>query len=128
MTTANANANARPTPPEKGARHWWLQRISALLLIPLTLWFVFAILAHMDDRQQAAAAWIAEPWVAVAISAYLVLLFFHAQLGLQVIVEDYIPTHATRTKTLLVIKTINLIGALVAVFAVARIAFGWGLN
>ncbi len=107
---------------EQGSRHWWWQRVSALLLVPFTLGFVFAILQHIGDRQSVASAWVAQPAVAVALVAYLVLLFFHAQLGLQVIVEDYVASHRTRHVTLLAIKVVNTLAALAAVVSVLRIA------
>ena len=107
----------------KGARHWWLQRLTALVLIPLTLWFVFAILGRIDDAHWLAAAWVAEPRVAWALIAYLVFLFFHAQLGLQVIVEDYVSAPGARRKTLWALQAVNWLGAAVAVYSVARIAF-----
>lgn len=118
--------NDKPTPTtqparESGARHWWLQRLSALALIPLTLWFVFAILARIDDAHPAALAWIAQPAVAVALCVYAALMFFHAQLGLQVVVEDYV-AEASRGKILLALKVANLLGALAAILSVLSIA------
>ena len=109
---------------EKGSRHWWLQRISALVLIPLTLWFVFAILGHIDDSHRAATQWIAQPGVAIALVVYLIFLFFHTQLGLQVIIEDYVSSPKTRHKTLLAMKVINGLGGVIAVFSVLRILVG----
>ena len=107
---------------EKGSTHWWLQRISALALIPLSVWFVFAILVRIDDSQFAIADWLAETWVSVALIVYLVVGFFHSQLGLQVVIEDYISTPNTRHKTLLVAKVINILCALLAIFSVLRIS------
>lgn len=102
-----------------GARHWWLQRITAVILIPLTVWFVFAIRAHITADFAVARAWLAEPLVAVALIIYLTVLFFHAQLGLQVIVEDYVAA-ARRGKVLLCIKLINIAACAVAIFSVLR--------
>ena len=117
----NAMSNAHN--PHKGSRHWWLQRISALLLIPLTVWFMFAILDRIGDTHGRVTAWIAEPGVAPALIAYLVVLFFHAQLGSQVIVEDYISSPGTRQKTLRALQVINWLAAAVSVYSVVRIAY-----
>ncbi len=127
---AEASPTRTPTPTpmesarasERGARHWWLQRLSALALIPLTLWFVFAILGHIGDRHQAALAWVGQPGVAVALSAYIVLMFFHAQLGLQVVVEDYVSSEGARMKTLLALKAVNLLGGAAAIVSVLSVA------
>ncbi len=120
----NARSSAASDPaPHRGSRHWWWQRVSALALVPLTLWFVFAILGHIDDGQDAARAWIARPGVAAALAAYLVLLFFHAQLGLQVVVEDYVSAPSARAKIVLAMKAVNLLAGAVAVFSVLRIAW-----
>ena len=107
----------------EGAHHWWLQRLSALALIPLSLWFVFEILNHMGDGHQAVTSWIAQPGVALLLLLYLVFMFFHAQLGLQVIIEDYISTEGVRLVCLLTMKAVNLLAGVAAVFSVLRIAF-----
>ncbi len=105
-----------------GSRHWWLQRVCALPLIPLTLWFVFAIRDHIGAGHQAVAAWIAQPVVAAALIVYLACLFFHAHLGVQVIVEDYMPSRRARAKTLLAMKAVHIVAATVAIVSVLRIA------
>ncbi|MDD9856881.1 MAG: succinate dehydrogenase, hydrophobic membrane anchor protein [Gammaproteobacteria bacterium] len=107
----------------KASRHWWLQRISALALIPLTLWFVFTILGHVGDSHRAAAAWVARPGVAAALIAYLAVMFYHAQLGLQVIVEDYVSAQKARDMTLLATRVVNSLAGAAAVGAVLYIAW-----
>ena len=116
-------SNRRARAPDKGSRHWWLQRASALALAPLTPWFVFAILNHIGDVHPAASAWIARPGVALALAAHPVLLFFHAQLRLQVTVEDYISSAAVRREILLGLYTVSLLSRHVADFSVLRNAF-----
>ena len=106
----------------EGAHHWWLQRVSALALVPLTLWFVWAILIHIGAEHNAATAWIAQPEVALLLILYLLFTFFHAQLGLQVVIEDYISSEGVRMIILLVMKAVNLLAAAAALFSVLRIA------
>ena len=106
----------------KGARHWLWQRITAVLLIPLTLWFMFAFIARVFDSQYAAINWLSEPTVAIAAVVYLAILFWHSQLGLQVIIEDYVSSTSRRYATLIATKFINIIAAAIAIFAVLRIA------
>lgn len=108
--------------PGHASRHWRWQRATALALIPLTLWFVFAVLARIGESHAAAAAWVAQPGVAAGLIVYLAAAFYHAQLGLQVIVEDYV-AEAARAKTLLALRLINAVAAAVAIAAVLTVAF-----
>ncbi len=98
------------------------QRISAVLLVPLSLWFVYTILNHIGNTQQVAAAWIADPKVAVALGVYLVIMFFHSQLGLQVVVEDYVSSEKKCNAIIMLMKVVNLLAGLLAIWAVLRIA------
>lgn len=84
-----------------GSGHWWAQRVTALALAPLTLWFIasFALLIGADHA--AYIAWLGAPLNAVLMIAFVLVSFLHMALGLQVIVEDYV--HADRMKIALVI-------------------------
>lgn len=122
MSPKPSRTAKKDTVSEPGARHWWLQRISALGLVPFTLWFVFAIVNHVGDSHQAATAWLAQPYIALALCVYLALLFFHAQLGLQVVVEDYVSSEKACRATLWVLKFVNIVAVAVALVSVLRIA------
>ena len=108
---------------KEGVSHWWVQRVTALLLIPLVLWFVIALLAHIGADRAAVAAWLGQP---VTYGLMLVLLgavFWHAALGLQVVVEDYVHGEAVKLVLILLAKGACL-GLFVAGFvALSRIAF-----
>jgi succinate dehydrogenase / fumarate reductase membrane anchor subunit len=88
-----------------GARHWWLQRVTALALAPLTIWFVVSFTTLIDADHQTYSRWIGSSLNAILTIALLVLLFYHMALGLQVIAEDYL--HADRIR-LPVIVSIQL--------------------
>ena len=105
-----------------GSHHWWLQRTSALMLIPLSLWFVFSVLQRISDGQQALIAWIEQPLVSLALIVYLIFMFFHGQLGLQVVVEDYVHSERLKMVSLLLVKGVMVIAGAAAIFAVLRIA------
>lgn len=79
-----------------GAHHWWVQRVTAVALVPLLVWFVASLVAHAGNDHQAIAHWLGRPVVAVVMALLLVALFWHMMLGLRVIVEDYV--HADRVK------------------------------
>lgn len=101
--------------------HWWLQRLSALALIPLSLWFVFSVIGHLNDDQQSLTAWIATPGVSLALILYAFFMFFHAQLGLQVVIEDYVHHAATKLSLLLLNKAIMLLSGVAMIYAILRI-------
>jgi len=119
----SGGAEYPPRAAHKGAHHWLWQRATALALVPLGAWFVFAILGRIDDGRHAAAAWVAQPGVAAALCVYLAAVFAHAQLGLQVIAEDYIASDNARGRAVRALGVINTLAAAAAMAAVLRIAF-----
>lgn len=92
---------------KEGVSHWWDQRITAVALVPLLIWFVasIAFMAGADHAQ--IKAWIGNPFTAVLLIAMLVALFYHMKLGIQVVIEDYVHHKATK----LVLDFINLFAA-----------------
>jgi succinate dehydrogenase / fumarate reductase membrane anchor subunit len=77
-------------PAGKGAAEWWAQRVSAVALVPLTLWFVIEIIAHMHSDYAGFLAWLRSPTGMIPMVLLLIALFHHAALGLKVVVEDYL--------------------------------------
>jgi len=106
-----------------GTGHFWHQRLTALLLIPLVLWLGFS-LAAMPVDHATLADWIQQTWVTVALVLLLIVVFYHAQLGLQVIIEDYISSHSKRTVTLLLSNLVCLLCGTIGVISVLKISFG----
>ena len=106
-----------------GTGHFWHQRLTALLLIPLVLWLGFS-LAAMPIDHATLVGWIQQSWVTVALVLLLIVVFYHAQLGLQVIIEDYISSHSKRTVTLLLSNLVCLLCGTIGVISVLKISFG----
>src|SRR4029077_16355347 len=75
---------------KEGVNHWWAQRVTALALVPLTLWFVIAVIGLIGADRQALGAWLHNPVAAMLMILLLVATFYHAALGLQVVIEDYV--------------------------------------
>lgn len=75
---------------KEGASHWWLQRLTAIALVPLCLWFAFALAMLSNASYSTVVAWLQSPIVVVFLILFIVATFYHAQLGLQVIIEDYV--------------------------------------
>jgi succinate dehydrogenase / fumarate reductase membrane anchor subunit len=107
-----------------GTEHWWMQRVTAVALIPLSLWFAASLVSLAGAEWETAYLWIASPAGAVPMILFLVAGLWHAKLGLQVVIEDYI--HAEGPKlALLVLLTLTTVALGVAgVFAVCKISFG----
>jgi succinate dehydrogenase / fumarate reductase membrane anchor subunit len=109
---------------KSGTTHFWQQRVTAVALVPLSVWFVSSALAYVGAEQGAVAAFFAEPAEAILMFLFIVAAVHHMSLGLQVIIEDYIHREGTKI-TLLVLNRFACwsIGA-AAGFALLRLAFG----
>lgn len=107
-----------------GTHHWWVQRITALALIPLGLWFVASLVGLLQADYAAAVSWLAQPVNAVLLVLLLGVMFRHSYLGIQVVVEDYVHGSVTKLVTLVLLQFAHLVLAAAGIFVVLRIAFG----
>jgi succinate dehydrogenase / fumarate reductase membrane anchor subunit len=106
-----------------GVEHWWAERVSAVALIPLTLWFVASIIAQTSSDYATFVAWLRMPFTSIMMILLLAALFYHAALGLQVVIEDY--RHAGAKFAALVIMRLSCFGlASAGIIATLHIAFG----
>jgi len=109
---------------KSGTAHWWLQRLTSLALIPLTVWFVVSVIAHVGAPYDDVRAWLSQPWSATLMILLLVATFHHAAAGMQVVYEDYIHNHAIRLAADLATKGLAFLLAAYGIVAVLKIAFG----
>lgn len=107
-----------------GVHHWWHQRLSALLLIALSIWLVLAVQVAAAGDYAAARAWLALPWNTVFAVLFTVTTFYHGQLGLQVVIEDYVHTRWLEVSLQILVKLLALLLATMGTLAILRIAFG----
>jgi succinate dehydrogenase / fumarate reductase membrane anchor subunit len=105
-----------------GMNHWVMQHITAVALILLGLWFVYFVVCLSGADYLAATDAIAKPWNAVLLIAFLIAAFWHAQLGVQVIFEDYVHTPLWAVTLQLVVRFGCILVALAGIFAVLLIA------
>ena len=105
-----------------GVRHWWVQRVTAAALVVLGIWFVVLVLGLLHADFLTARATVAQPWNAVLLIAFVLAMFWHAALGLQVVIEDYVHTRWKEVFALVAVYFLAVIGALASVLAVLRIA------
>jgi succinate dehydrogenase / fumarate reductase, membrane anchor subunit len=108
---------------KSGTHHFIVQRVTALALVPLTIWIIFLALALVRADYAHARAMLHHPFAAVWMVAFVVAALWHAQLGLQVVIEDYVHTRWLEMVSQLAVKFACLIAGLAGVIAVARIAF-----
>ena len=108
---------------KSGTQHWWSQRVTAIALIPLALWFVISIFTLIGAPRASVAAWASGPITAALLLATIAALFQHMYLGVQVVIEDYIHSERQRMAWLLATKGITALLALAAVVAVLKLAF-----
>ncbi len=106
----------------EGSHHWWVQRVTAIALVPLSLWFVFSIINHIGNSHEEVTIWIAQPSVALLLIIYLGFMFYHAQLGIQVVIEDYVHSELVKVVSLLLVKGIILVAGLASILSVLRLA------
>ena len=106
----------------EGVGHWWVQRVTAVALLPLTAWFVISLLGQSLESYDAMRGWLGQPWVAVPTILLVFTLAWHSKLGVQVVIEDYVHAKGAKT-TLLLLSTFVHIGAAVAgIFAILALA------
>ena len=106
-----------------GVHHWYAERVTSMALVPLTLWFIYAMLHLLGASQPAVAAWVGHPWNTALLLALIGITFHHMQLGLQVVYEDYIDAKWLMNVFILATKAVALILALLAAVSVLRLAF-----
>src|SRR5699024_1060251 len=109
---------------KSGTGHFWSQRVSAVALVPLTLWFVISLVAHVGADYASVTSWLSSPLVAVLMIVYLAAIYYHSQLGLQVVAEDYIHTEWLKMATIVVLQFINILLAVAAIISVLMIVLG----
>lgn len=104
--------------------HFWLQRLTALALIPLTLWFGFSVAMLPEANYATVVSWLQSPFNAVMMVLIVIVGFQHAHLGMQVIIEDYIADHGKRMMAVLTVKFLSYFMMVLGVYAILKIALG----
>ena len=107
---------------KSGVHHFWAQRLTALALIPLTLWFVFSVAKLAGGSYEAVRWWVAYPSVAVTLVLFIAISFYHAALGVQTVVEDYVGNEGAKLALIVGAKFgLAALGA-ISIFAVLKVA------
>ncbi len=109
---------------KSGTGHWWAQRVSAVALVPLTLWFVVSLLLLPGLEYGVLRAWLAAPFSTLLACLLVAVLAYHSYLGTMVIVEDYVHRTGYRVAVLLALRFLYVLAGGGGIFAILRIAFG----
>lgn len=107
-----------------GVGHWWVQRLTAGALILLGGWFVITVLSLLHADYAMAHAMAAKPWNALLLILFIVTAIWHAVLGLQVVLEDYVHTRWKEVAAMVAIKFLAVLAATAGVLSVLRIVLG----
>ncbi len=125
MSLSTPLAKARGLGSAKsGTHHWIAQRLTAIALIPLSIWFVFSLVCMTELNYQTAIDWIQSPLSAVFLLLFIIAMFHHAQLGVQVVIEDYIDCKVVKITGLVLLKLVSFFAGLAAATAVLKIYLG----
>lgn len=108
----------------EGVGHWWTQRVTAVALVPLALWFAASLIARSRGDYSALILWLRSPFTSVLMVLLLIALFYHMALGLQVVVEDYVHSDRIKIPATVAIHLASFALAAAGIIAALRIAFG----
>lgn len=109
---------------QSGVGHWWIQRLTAAALIVLSLWFVCTVIYLLGSDYVSARETLAQPWNAVLMILFIATGFWHGQLGLQVVIEDYVHIRWKEVLLTVAIKFLAVLLILACTLAVLRVALG----
>lgn len=105
-----------------GTDHFWWQRVTAVALALLVPWLIGLLVSLVGADVATVREALARPWNAILLSAFVVASFWHARLGIQVVIEDYVHARAAEIALHLANTFLCAVGALASLYALARIA------
>jgi succinate dehydrogenase / fumarate reductase membrane anchor subunit len=107
-----------------GTEHWWAQRLTAVALIPLGLWFAISIAALPDASYATISAWVGRPWTSILLLVLVWTVTYHSYLGVQVVVEDYVHGKSSKTVSLILVTFAHVFFGIAGAYAVLKVGFG----
>jgi succinate dehydrogenase / fumarate reductase membrane anchor subunit len=109
---------------KEGVEHWWMQRLTSIALVPLALWFVASVIGMLGADHAAFVAWLSSPIAATLMVLTIGATFYHGQLGVQVVIEDYIHGEGAKLAAIVITKLAALALAVAGILAVLMVAIG----
>ena len=108
----------------QGTQLWWQQRWTAIALAPLGLWFLYSLLRVNPRDYGALLEWIGSPLNAILLILFVAAMFHHAQLGVQVVIEDYVEPEWQKIGCVILVRFLALFAALASILAILKIFLG----
>lgn len=108
----------------EGVHHWRAQRITGIALVPLSLWFAFSVTGLVGADYEVFRAWLGQFGNGLMMLLLMAALYYHAMLGMQVVIEDYVSGEGAKMVTLLVVKLLLFVLAMSCALAILRIVVG----
>ncbi|MBN1377975.1 MAG: succinate dehydrogenase, hydrophobic membrane anchor protein [Gammaproteobacteria bacterium] len=112
---------------KEGVAHWWMQRLTALALLPLVSWVVYGLLQCGSADHRIIKIWITNPFNSIALICLMLALSYHSSLGVQVIAEDYVRRQWLRRLIIVTVYFLKVLIAVTSIFAILKISFGVNL-
>ena len=109
---------------KEGSHHWWAQRLTAIALVPLSLWFIYSLVCIGSMDYNTAVEWLQSPVTSVLMILFVFALFYHAQLGIQVVIEDYVRCEVLKISCIILISFLMLFAGLSGVLAILKVFLG----
>jgi len=123
MRTPLSNVTGRGS-SKFGTEDYWLQRVTAVAMVPLSIYFIFAVICVVGEPYDRARAVLGSPWIAIPFGAMVIAGILHMKIGMQVIIEDYTPSDAWKILFVLMNNFFSALVALATLWAVAKLSFG----
>jgi succinate dehydrogenase / fumarate reductase membrane anchor subunit len=109
---------------KEGVDHWWAQRMTAIALVPLSLWFVATVVGLVGADLETMQNWVGQPLPAILLVLLLIATFYHMSLGLEVVIEDYVHAELTKIGLVVSVRLLSFGFAVAGIFAVLSLALG----
>jgi len=112
---------------KEGTDHWWMQRVTAIGLLILGLWFLISITGLDRFSEAAVHAWVASPFNATMLLLMSITLAWHSMLGIQIVIEDYLHGPGLKVVAIILSKFVHVFLGVAAVLAILKVALGGSL-
>jgi succinate dehydrogenase / fumarate reductase membrane anchor subunit len=107
---------------KEGVHHWWMQRLTSVALVPLSIWFLVSLISLPSLDHATVVAWLGQSWTALLMVLFVLVATWHSQLGVRVVIEDYVHGGA-KTLSLVLVIFVHVVVAAAGVFAILKIAY-----
>ncbi len=109
---------------KEGTQHFWYQRITAIVLVPLIIWLCYSLIRLTSMEYEAVITWISSPLNTLLLLALVISVFLHAFLGIQVVIEDYIHTEWQKIASIILVKFLVFLATMASILAILKIFLG----